>query len=161
MEQSPEKLVELDVLKELKITVVNILSVVVPVMQQLQEDNNEIVDEVVYCCGTSTEKLDKTKVNKWLQKKSLELVAEPQKISNEIDAFIKVYLTGTDNLEKHMKEYGVLAEVWFGDTYDGKEGISSIKELLKDMVTEFEKISKSDFFVKLGTDRFKGSTTKK
>ena len=117
--EEPNPVNALLVLKKLKDRAIKILEVMVPIMQDLADEESETIKEIKFCCKAED-------TVEWLQEQTLEAVSEAQSANSEIDQFIKVYTSGIDNVEKHAKEFPFLASVWFGDVYDGKEEIEAI-----------------------------------
>jgi hypothetical protein len=109
-----------------------ILVKMLPIMQSLVEDDNDFVDEIVY----STDMKDKKFVNTWLQEFSVSLISNAENVKKEASSFTKSYEQGSDVLDKNIKQYPFLAEVWFGDVYDGKEELVAFETLLEELKTE-------------------------
>ena len=84
-----------------------IVSKMVPIMEQLLEEENEIVDEVEYVV-----QLPRATLLAWLQQYALSLIADAEHVKNEIETFEKYYALGPEKLEKEMQKYPFLACVW-------------------------------------------------
>lgn len=108
-----------------------IVSKMVPIMEQLLEEENEIVDEVEYVV-----QLPRATLLAWLQQYALSLIADAEHVKNEIETFEKYYALGPEKLEKEMQKYPFLACVWYGDTYDGKDEFEALIFLLKNLSEE-------------------------
>lgn len=126
-----------------------ILVKMLPIMQSLVEDDNDFVDEIVY----STDMKDKKFVNTWLQEFAVALISNAENVKKEESSFTKSYEQGPDILDKNIKQYPFLAEVWFGDVYDGKEELSSFETLLDELKTE-SKEADEDFIIKKAIAHF-------
>lgn len=126
-----------------------ILVKMLPIMQSLVEDDNDFVDEIVY----STDMKDKKFVNTWLQEFSVALISNAENVKKEASLFTKSYEQGSDVLDKNIKQYPFLAEVWFGDVYDGKEELSAFETLLDELKME-SKEADEDFIIKKAIAHF-------
>jgi hypothetical protein len=126
-----------------------ILIKMLPIMQSLVDDDNDFVDEIVY----STDMKDKKFVNTWLQEFSVSLISNAENVKKEAGSFTKSYEQGSDVLDKNIKQYPFLAEVWFGDVYDGKEELSAFETLLEELKTE-SKEADEDFIIKKAIAHF-------
>ena len=145
----------LGVFKELKAKAITLLEKTLPIMEDLTETDNDIVEEIVYCCNNGDKAPTADVINKWLQEQTLELVSDASKVNGEIDKFIEAYQKDKGEMDKQAKDYPFLAKVWFGDIYDGSDEIECIKALIKDIESDIKNVSKSDYFVELGIDHFK------
>ena len=133
---------------KLKEKAIKIMEVMLPIMQELADEDSEIVKEIKFCCK-SPETVE------WLQEQTLEAVSDARAVNLEIDKFIEIYRSGTDNIEKHTKEFPFIAGVWFGDVYDDKEEIEAINELVKEFKTQYTLISKDGYFIEIAK-KYKG-----
>lgn len=132
-----------NLVKSLTIVSNNILVKMVPIMQNLVDPDNDIVEEIVY----STKIEDKAKVNTWLQNQTVFLIENSEKVKREADKFLKSYKEDSadhDLLYKNVKQYPFLAEVWFGDNYDGKEGVEALQTLLAELKSELDNSNEDD-----------------
>jgi hypothetical protein len=126
-----------------------ILAKMLPIMQILVDDDNDFVDEIVY----STDMKDKKFVNTWLQEFSMAFISGAENVKKEASSFTKSYEQGSDVLDKNIKQYPFLADVWFGDIYDGKEELSAFETLLEELKTELSEADE-DFIIKKAITHF-------
>jgi len=141
-----------NLVKSLTLVSNNILVKMVPIMQNLVDPDNDIVEEIVY----STKIEDKAKVNTWLQNQTVFLIENSEKVKREADKFLKSYKEDSvdhDLLYKNVKQYPFLAEVWFGDNYDGKEGVEALQTLLAELKSELDN-SDEDNLIETGIRHF-------
>ncbi len=128
------------IFKKLKTQAQSLLNEILPTMEELTKDDNYILDEVVHI--TQFEKEEQSVILEWMRDKTLSLIKEAECVKNEIDLFTKAYQKGEESIEKNMKKYPFLANVWYGDEYD-KEGLEGLEMLIKDLTMESENVSES------------------
>lgn len=126
-----------------------ILSTMLPLMQTIVDHDNEFVDEITY----STKIEDKKEINLWLQEFTSSLIINADNTKRESAKFLKSYEKGPDFLDKNIKEYPFLAEVWFGDIYDGKEELEAFQSLLEELNSELSEADE-DFIIKKAIKHF-------
>jgi len=144
----PEKLN--DLIAELIDVSDKILSKMVPIMKNLLEPDNDYVEEISY----STKIQDKEILNLWLQQQTVSSVSNAENVKKEAVNFLKSYKKDPDEtLYKNVKQYPFLAEVWFGDNYDGKEGVEALKYLLEELKTDLA-CSDEDFYIEKAISHF-------
>jgi hypothetical protein len=120
-------------LKSLKNTSRSILSKMLPIVQELQEDKNGIVDEIIY----KRKKLDYNTVLEDLRNICINMIADATNVDKEIDEFTISALKGGKSLETSIEasidisieKHPFLSEVWYGDVYDDKSGQKALEEL--------------------------------
>ena len=98
-----------------------------PIMSKISLSNN-IIDEVVARTGA-----DANEVTDFIYAMTLEIIDKAEVVKKEIDAFVFAAGEGKSEIEKNIDAYPFLADVWFGDIYDGKEGVSAIQFLLREL----------------------------
>lgn len=111
-------------LTSLKGVVHDILSNSIPIMKELSKDENYIVNEII-----ERSNCDKTDVVDFLQTTTFALIEDPRIINKEIDNFG----SNIENIDAKLKEYPFLANVWYGDYYNNKDGVEAMNLLLRDM----------------------------
>jgi hypothetical protein len=126
-----------DLVKSLTLVSNNILVKMIPIMQKLIDADNDLTEEVAYSANIE----DHAKVNAWLQERTISLIDNSERVKKEAGKFLEFYKKDSDeSLYKNVKHYPFLAEVWFGDNYDGVEGIEAFQTLLKDLKSELEMV---------------------
>lgn len=108
-----------------------ILSNMLPIMEEIAQDDNDATDEVV-----NRADVDKKDVDEYLQATTLEIITDAEIVKKEIDAFAEAAGEGKGEMEAKIASYPFLADVWYGDLYDGKEGIDALQSLLADLKSE-------------------------
>jgi len=88
-----------------------------------------------------------------LQEFSVSLISNAENVKKEASSFTKSYEQGYDVLDKNIKQYPFLAEVWFGDVYDGKEESFAFETLLEELKTELSEADE-DFIIKKAITHF-------
>lgn len=125
-----ERLKELtDLLSEIKSVSREIILETVKLMEELKDIDNDMVDEIL-------EKYPREKpenVLRLLRGAADSISHDPHQIIKQIDTFTKYLLEGKEELVEHLSEYEYLAEVWYGDIYNNQDGITGLKELLKEL----------------------------
>jgi hypothetical protein len=123
----------------------NILENMIPVMRILFDDHNDITEEIIHNIGTPEDDVEKTipKVNTWLQTYTEEVVSTARIALSESDKFAAAYAEGDDTLDKNMGNYEMLANVWFGDTYD-KDGVAALDLLIKDLKGDLKNTNETE-----------------
>ncbi len=142
------------VLKSLKESSALLIKNLLPIMNEITEKNNDLVGEIEY----RTE-CDKKDITKWLEEKTILLSEDAEKIVKEVDKFAENYTKGPEVLEKNSKEYPFLAEVWFGDIYNGKEELEALKLLLKDIEKDLKEVD-DDHLIKVCAKHFSSQKKK-
>jgi hypothetical protein len=139
-----------DLVKSLTLVSNNILVKLVPIMQKLVDPDNDLTDEVAYSANIE----DHEKVNAWLQGQTISLIDNSERVKKEACKFLESYKKDSDELlYKNVKQYPFLAEVWFGDNYDGVEGIEAFQTLLKDLKSELAMVDE-DKLIESATSYF-------
>jgi hypothetical protein len=124
------------------------LNSILPIMRELTKDDNYIVDEVAYIAT-----VPKTTVLEWLRNETLSLIKEAESVKNEIDLFHKALNKSEESLEKGIKNYPFLANIWYGDEYDGKEGNEALQILLSELKKDTENAT-DDKIIEMATTHF-------
>lgn len=106
----------------------DILENMLPIMDSITNKNCEIIEEVVY-----RTKLDNKEVTEYVQDLTIEMIEDAECISKEIDKFAICVSKGKQKIRDNITEYPYLSDVWYGDTYDGKDGVDALLELLKEL----------------------------
>jgi hypothetical protein len=109
---------------------IQLLTDMLSIMKVLVDDENDISEEIVHNLELSSDKL--SEVNEWLQNHCENLISTAKSVKNEADKFASAYTEGDEVLEKKIKEYPILAEVWYGDTY-GKGEVEGLDLLIKEL----------------------------
>lgn len=142
----------METLTQLKTVSLDTIEAVLPIMEDIAEDDNYIIEEITERLGF-TEAERKEEVEKWLQKYSFELIKDAKKIVKEVDAFKEVYNKDDETIEKSQNKYKFLAKVWFGDVYDSQHE-DALKELLADLEKTKANVT-ADFLIKRAIKNFK------
>ena len=123
----------------------NILENMIPVMRILFDDLNDITEEIIHNIDIPEDDVEKTipKVNAWLQTYTEELVSTARTALSESDKFATTYTEGDEALDKKMGNYEMLANVWFGDTYD-KDGVAALDLLIKDLKSDLKNTNETE-----------------
>lgn len=130
-----EKLSELvDVLTSLKKVSKKVLKRMLPIMKEIDSERSDIVDEVVY-----RTKVEKDIVLQYLQNSCILIIADAEIVSREITSFAEVIEKSQKDIKNNTSKFPFLAEVWFGDTYDGVSKLEGLKFLLNELKRELEK----------------------
>ena len=119
---------------------VNLLRTMLPIMQQLVDDENDLTDEILH--NLDLPKTKEAEVNLWLQSHCENLISEADAYKNEVDKFEAAYKEGDDVFEKKIREYPLLSEVWYGDTYN-KSGIDGLAMLIRDLEKDTQQATES------------------
>lgn len=133
----------LTLLSDIKRSSCRVVKQLLPVMKELSNDDNEIVDEVVYCTQADIEE-----VNTWLRDKILTIVEDEKEIIKEIDEFITAYKQ--DKVDGLSEEY-FLTKVWNGDIFDEQE-VSAMESLLESLHSNLE--LDEDVLVQMAKEHF-------
>lgn len=149
IKSATEKLDELNsALKELKLKSTDLIVTMLPIMQEITEKDSDIVDEISY-----TTKAEKKEIITWLEKRMMHMTEDAEKVIKEIDVFTENLLKGQKELEKNSEEYPFLAEVWYGDIYNGKDEKEALLLLTKD-INKYLKDANEDSIIKSGVKYF-------
>lgn len=119
---------------------VNLCNIMLPIMKQLLENDNDFTDEIIHNLDMTKDK--EAEVNLWLQNYCENLISEAVKYKNEVDKFHLAYKEGEETLEKNIREYPLLSEVWYGDTY-GESGVDGLDMLIKELEKDIRKADES------------------
>lgn len=137
-----EDLVQLvDVLSELKDVSYSILEKMVPIMNHISEEGNDIVGEIA-----SRSDNDDDTAREFVEDKTMNMVIDAETVSNEITDFAKAVRGGPDEIDANIEKFPFLAEVWYGDTYHGLEELIALKALLRELKTT-EKYANEDWII--------------
>jgi hypothetical protein len=112
---------------------IRLLTDMLSIMKVLVDDENDISEEIMHNLELPPDKL--REVNGWLQNYCDNLIVTAKSVKNEVDIFASAYTKGDEVLDKEIKEYPVLAEVWYGDTY-GKGGVEGLDLLIKELESD-------------------------
>lgn len=132
MEQLNRLTTTLNVLRQLS---QNIISKTLPIMKELENPDNDLVDEFLQENGG----FDRPTAAQILQNISLELIADAQTINREIESFSDAVIHGEDGIAEGENDYPFLLEVWYGDMY-GETGVKGLQALVSDLREQFSKI---------------------
>jgi hypothetical protein len=119
-----------DKIATLKKISIRLLTDMLSIMKVIVDDENDISEEIMHNLELPSNKL--MEVNGWLQNYCDNLIVTAKNVKNEVDKFASAYAEGDEVLDKKIKEYPVLAEVWYGDTY-GKGGVEGLDLLIKEL----------------------------
>ena len=135
-----------DVLSSLKKVSKQILKNMLPIMKELAIDNNYIVEEVSICSDAPIDV-----ATEHLQATALNIISDAEIVKKEINAFAEIVELSQKDIKKNIQNYPFIAEVWFGDMFDGLEGIDALKKLLEDLKKDLAKTS-DDWIIENAVD---------
>jgi hypothetical protein len=122
-------------------TSTSILTNALPLMKMLVDDGNDLCDEIIHNLQLPDDKI--SVVNKWLQNYVEELISTAKSLRPEIAKFQSSWQKGDEALDKNMKDYPILAEAWYGDTYNNNEGIPAFELLLKELESDLSNLTEN------------------
>ena len=140
----------ISVLTEIKISAVDILKKLDPVMKNIKDHNNDIVLQ-------ASKKYPEYSIDvlqNAMQSVTIEWIKDASSVKLEIDKFITFTEEGFV-FQTDSKICPFLLETWNGDAYD-KQGIEGLKELKNDLVKQFINITRENLFI-LAAKRIKES----
>jgi hypothetical protein len=129
------------ILNVLEATPKYVMTKILPLMKDI-EQNGEIVKQSAYVT-----KKDQKIIKEWLEIKTLNLIEDSEKVNDEIIKFKNNLLGGEEKLEKNSDEYPFLAQVWYGDMFDGKIEIDALNFLVSELQITLKNCNE-DFLVK-------------
>jgi hypothetical protein len=143
------------VLKDLEFSASSFVKCVLPTLQILENENNEIVEEIVYCVDRPEgEELKGDDVLMWLRNECLQELKDARKIIKEKPKLLKALQKGKDIDESIVsKDFPFLAKVWSGDLYDASE-LEALKVLSEELKTTKKSFSQRGIIEK-GCKHFK------
>jgi len=106
----------------------DILEKMLPIMEQITEDDNDIVGEVIHDA-----EIEENEAVEYLEQITLEIISDSESIRKEMDSFAKYVVEGKKELADNISNYPFFANIWYGDAYDGFEGVSALQMLLKEL----------------------------
>lgn len=112
-----------------------ILSNTIPIMKDLEDPDNDLVEEVIESVDGAT----KQKVLKTLQDICLDLVEDSEKVVSEIESFSDAVVQGEEAIDEGEDEYPFMMEVWCGDIYE-QEKLEGLRELALDLKEQLEEV---------------------
>jgi hypothetical protein len=115
-----------------------------PIMQSLSQ-KKEIVEEVLRLLANEGGSVTSDKIERYLRAKTLNIIDDSEKIIKEFDNFTSAVSNGKADIERNIKLYPFLAEVWYGDVFDGKEGIDALQHLIFKLEDDLNKIDHERF----------------
>lgn len=131
-------------LNELDKSSKDVLKKLLPIMKNIDEKDSKIIEEIAFI----TKKKHKTStIKEWLEMKTMAMLEDAEKVSDEFENFQKNLLLSDQDLEKNVDKYPFLSQVWYGDMFNGKTEGEAIEFLVK----EFSEICKNcteDYFIK-------------
>lgn len=136
-------------LRKLKLASFEFIHTMLPIMERIDEDHSEIIEEIKYACPDA----DEEDITDWLHDMTLTMIADPEKIIEEINHFTNVAAKGSKMIRKSMEKYPFLAHVWSGDMYDNKKGVEALQELLRE-VNENKENANENYIVDSAIDHF-------
>jgi len=113
----------------------DILSKSIPIMKELEDPDNDLVEEIM----ESVKDVTKQKVLKTLQNICLDLIEDSEKVVSEIESFSDSVVQGEEAIDEGEDEYPFMMEVWCGDIY-GQEKLSGLKELALDLKEQLAEV---------------------
>jgi len=128
----------------LKETSTRVIQKMLPIMQSLSQ-KKEIVEEVLRLLANEGGSVTSDKIERYLRAKTLNIIDDSEKIIKEFDNFTSAVSNGKADIERNIKLYPFLAEVWYGDVFDGKEGIDALQHLIFKLEDDLNKIDHERF----------------
>lgn len=129
-----------------------ILSNTIPIMKELENPDNDLVEEVM----ESVEGITKQKALKTLRYICLDLVEDSEKVVSEIESFSDAVIQGEEAIDEGEEEYPFMMEVWCGDIYE-QEKLEGLKELALDLKEQLQEVDEDKIIEesinKLGKDK--------
>lgn len=112
-----------------------ILSNTIPIMRELEDPDNDLVEEVV----ESNNGITKKNALETLRNICLELVEDSEKVVSELESFSDAVVQGEEAIDEGEEEYPFMMEVWCGDIYE-KEKLEGLKELALDLKEQLQEV---------------------
>lgn len=142
-------------LQKLKTASISLLNNMLPLMEVIDDENSSIIEEIKY--RTDANESD---ILSWLHKTTLAMIDEAESTFKQIDDFAKVVTKGDKSVKKCQDKFPFLAEIWFGDTYDNKENVEALNELLNDLSENLENANE-DYIIEIAVKHFVKKNNKK
>ena len=138
-----EKLNKLtNTLNKIKFLSNKIIEKAIPIMQELEEDNNYILESFVDDLIESNPELGKNNPSlllEYLQSTMIELLTDAEIIIKEIESFSDAVIQGDDAIDEGEDDFPFLLQVWRGDIYE-KQNIKGLKDLEKDLKKQLKNL---------------------
>lgn len=143
------------ILKDLEIAASAFVKCVLPTLEILENPNNEIVEEIIYCVDRpETKELESSEVLEWLRNECLTELKDARKIIKEKPKLLKALQKGKDlDNDKVSNDFPFLSKVWCGDLYDSSE-LEAIGMLSEELKTSKQSFSQRGIIEK-GCKHFK------
>lgn len=125
-----------------------ILKNMLPIMEEIAQEGSDIVDEVA-----SRTEADENDVIEYLQSTTLNIITDAETVRKEIEKFAVAAGEGKSAIEASISTYPFLANIWYGDYFDGTEGVAAFQLLLKDLQTEESKTNE-DWIIENAVSHF-------
>ena len=121
------------VLDRLKLTSVELLETALPIMQEMEDVDNDGVDVLV----EHNRKLSEEVALELLQDVTLEMIEDAKQVNKEIEEFSVIVMSLEDEAELESVNTPFLNQVWSGDIYDANE-INGLEALADDLQTQLD-----------------------
>lgn len=144
------------VIKKLKLKSDELLTKMLPIMHKLVDSDNEISNEIIYNLTKKNDKITLVIVTEWAQKRTSDIISDAEAVKKEIDNFAKTIASGGNgnkSIKKNIDGYPFLAEVWLGDVYSDKTGVTALQQLLDDIIENINNADE-DVIIAKGTKHF-------
>ncbi len=112
----------------------NIIEKSIPIMKELAEENNDLLEELL-----EKQDIDADVAIETLQNICLDLTKDAESVIEEIEPFSDAIIQGQDALDEGEDEYPFLLQVWYGDMYEESE-IEGLKVLAKDLKKQLKQV---------------------
>lgn len=126
-----------------------IISTAIPIMKELENSENDLLDEFL----DSVDSLNEKEALEFLQDISLSLVKDAECVVKEIESFSGSVVLGEEAIDEGEDEYPFLMMVWYGDTY-GIDGIEGLNTLVLDLQKQLADINE-DNILEIAIGQFK------
>lgn len=121
-------------LNSVKKSATKIILASVPILKDLEEENNDLVEEVIE--DSEDNDIDRSEILETLRQVALDNTNDAEVVMREIDPFLLSMSHGEEELERNQDSYPFLFEVWCGDIYesDGLQGLKQLELSLKSQI---------------------------
>jgi len=130
------------ILMEIKRLTLEVLKKALPILQELNSKDNNILDTLM----ETSPNINIILALKYLQIVSIKMLKDADTVAKEIENFTDVVILGEESMEKRKEEYPFLFQVWGASIYDdcGIDALYLLAEDIKNQLDTFnqEKIIK-------------------
>lgn len=127
----------------------SILGKMIPIMEDVVNVDGDIVSEVLHVAELE----DADAVSEFLKNVTLQMIDDAAVIHKEVEIFGQYVAGGRSVLDANIAQFPFLAQVWYGDAYDGIDELQAIKKLLAELTTS-ESQATDDWMIQHATSHF-------